>query len=259
MKEQKFLINTPRNNQLHAILYQKELPNVTSETERSPIVIMCHGFTGDKYEWGRFPETAKELTKREYDVLIFDFSGSGENEREFITLTKQVKDLKSVYNWVIDNDYKKTALIGLSFGGLTVLAANLQNVNIVIFWAPGFYVRECMDTKAFRNSLLKKPLSLKSSGEVEDVSIDISFVNDLENYNPNMDLEKLTIPCLIIQGEKDVVVNPKWTKDAYSIIPDTTRKKYIIVENATHDFNDKELQQFINYSGDWLDSVYKKS
>ncbi|GAH29156.1 unnamed protein product, partial [marine sediment metagenome] len=30
----------------------------------------------DKYEWGRFPETAKTLNKEGYDVLIFDFSGS---------------------------------------------------------------------------------------------------------------------------------------------------------------------------------------
>ncbi len=27
----------------------------------TPFVILCHGFTGDKYEWGRFPKTAEKL------------------------------------------------------------------------------------------------------------------------------------------------------------------------------------------------------
>ena len=72
--------------------------------------------------------------------MTLDFSGSGENERELITLSKQARDLEDVYDWVKTQGYSNIAAIGLSFGGLTLLVANLPEIKTKVFWAPGFYL-----------------------------------------------------------------------------------------------------------------------
>ena len=95
MVEKKVLIQSKSGSALHGVLYLHG-----DESIKGAIVIMCHGFTGDKYEWGRFPEMAKRCNQEGYDGLVFDFSGSGENKREPVTITKQFLDLESVYKWV---------------------------------------------------------------------------------------------------------------------------------------------------------------
>ncbi|MFX1448442.1 MAG: alpha/beta hydrolase, partial [Promethearchaeota archaeon] len=133
MKEKNILIPSGEDKQLHGIFYFAEEENTLV---KPPVLIMCHGFTGDKSEWGRFPETAKALNKEGYDALTFDFSGSGENKRELINLTKQANDLENVYNWVKSKGYTRIAVLGLSFGGLTTMKANLQGLKTEVLWAP---------------------------------------------------------------------------------------------------------------------------
>ncbi|MHA1391702.1 MAG: alpha/beta fold hydrolase [Promethearchaeota archaeon] len=88
MEEKRVLIPSGNEKKLHGVIYFALEKNTI---DKPPILIMCHGFTGDKYEWGRFPKTAKVLNKEGYDALIFDFSGSGENKREPVNLSKQAK------------------------------------------------------------------------------------------------------------------------------------------------------------------------
>ena len=51
MREKRVLIPSVNDKNLHGVLYFALEENVL---EKPPILIMCHGFTGDKYEWGRF-------------------------------------------------------------------------------------------------------------------------------------------------------------------------------------------------------------
>ena len=151
MDQIKKLIPRSVGGHLHAVHFTNEK---SEDSKRNPFVIICHGFTGDKYEWGRFTETAIALNKVGFEALIFDFSGSGENEREFITLSKQARDLEDVHDWVKNQGYSNIAVIGLSFGGLTLLVANLPEVKTKVFWAPGFYLKKMFPKSMVRN--LKK-------------------------------------------------------------------------------------------------------
>ena len=142
MIEKKILITRSVGGHLHAVHFLSRGENSSEKDEIFPFVILCHGLTGDKYEWGRFTKTAKALNEEGFDALIFDFSGSGENERESITLSKQVKDLEDIYTWAKNKGYTRIAVIGLSFGGLTALVAELPGIKTYVFWAPGFYAKE---------------------------------------------------------------------------------------------------------------------
>jgi esterase/lipase len=251
MMEKKILIPVSEGKELHGVCFLSTGENVSKKAKRNPLVILCHGFTGDKYEWGRFLITAKALNEASFDALIFDFSGSGENQREFITLSKQAKDLEDVFAWVKNEGYMRIAVIGLSFGGLTVLVANLMGVKTYIFWAPAFYMNEIFLSNV-KESLRKSPLELPSSGDGKPIKIDYTFIEDISKYEITTYLKSLSTPVLIVQGTKDRSVNPAHTRKAFENLPQDDHHKLIEIEKATHNFDAKYLKQFIEVSQDWL-------
>lgn len=250
MMEKKLLIPRSVGGHLHAVHYLSRGEYSSKEEKRLPYVIICHGFTGEKYEWGRYLKTAKALNKEGFDALIFDFSGSGENEREFITLSKQARDLRDVHAWSKEQGYVWIAVIGLSFGGLTTLVAQLPEIKTIVFWAPAFHIRKFFTDKTVEN-LKKKPFKIPSQ-DLEPITIDATFVEDLEKYDVNSYLQKLKIPVLIVQGKKDGTVRPANTREAFSYLPQDEHHRLYEVEGATHDFEGEHLEIFIKETINWL-------
>ncbi|MBY9009541.1 MAG: alpha/beta fold hydrolase [Candidatus Lokiarchaeota archaeon] len=253
MREKRVLVPNPQRSDLHGVFYfaLEENPSI-----RPPILIMCHGFTGDKYEWGRFPETAKVLNKEGYDVLIFDFSGSGENKREPITLTKNASDLENVYSWVKNQGYSKIAVLGLSFGGQTVLKANLPGIITYVFWAPFTLLHTTGDQSDWFKDIDKGPVEILTSGEGGPIIIDMSFVMDIAKFQVRPALKSLNPPTLIVQGTMDDKVPLELTKKAFRLMPQDENHKLVEVKGATHDFNEKHLQEFIKETVSWLKNYF---
>lgn len=99
------------------------------EKETKSVIIMAHGFTGDKDEWGRFVKTAEEFCKNGFTVFRFDFSASGESDGDSITVKQWVDDLKSAINFVKQKGYSNIGLLGLSLGGLCSILAYDENIK----------------------------------------------------------------------------------------------------------------------------------
>ena len=253
MKEKKVLIPNGDRNDLHGVFYFASEDNPLN---RPPILIMCHGFTGDKYEWGRFPKTAKALNKESFDVLVFDFSGSGENKREPINLNKQASDLENVYLWVKNQGYSKIAVLGLSFGGQTVLKAKLPGIISYVFWAPLTLLHTTGDQADWFKDIDKGPVEIPSSGEEGPVIIDMSFVMDIAKFQVKRALKNLNPPTLIVQGTADEKVPLELTKKAFKLMPQDVNHKLIEVLNATHNFEDIYLQEFIKETVRWLKNYF---
>jgi len=251
MIEKKILISRSIGGNLHAVHFLSKEEFSSTDENKPPFVIICHGFTGDKYEIGRFLRTARALNDAGFDALIFDFSGSGENEREMLTLSKQVRDLEDVYAWAKNQEYSWIAVIGLSFGGLTALVANLPGIRTLIFWAPAFYMRKFF-TPSTEENLKKKPFTIQSSGDYDPISIDITFVESLASYDVNSYLQRLETPALIILGKKDGTIGPKDIRKGFKLLPQDEHHELIEIENATHDFEDEHLTLFIEASIKWL-------
>ena len=251
MEQIKKLIPRSIGGILHAVHFTTKKVNKSEDSKHIPFVIICHGFSGDKYEWGRFTETAAALSEVGYESLIFDFSGSGENEREFITLSKQARDLEDVYDCVKNQGYSNIAVIGLSFGGLTLLVANLPEIKTKVFWAPGFYLKKLFPSSMVKN-LKKKPLVIPTSGDFEPITIDHTFVEELTNYDADSYLKKLTTPTLIVQGTKDTTIGLENTREAFRQLPQDNHHQLIEIEDATHNFDGKLLTQFIEVTINWL-------
>ena len=220
------------------------------------IVIMCHGFPGDKYEEGRFPTTAKALNVEGFEALIFDFSGSGKNPREIVTLTKQKQDLEDVYNWIKSLGYNNIGTIGLSLGGITSLLAKLPERKVAVFWAPAFFPSRIISPlQMFLVKMLtvfkQSPLKRESSNN-EPLLIDSTSLDSLKNANCEVALRKFNTPALIVQGKIDEVVKLSNSRDAISIMPQDEEHRLIEVEGASHNFDGEHLDLFITHSIDWL-------
>jgi pimeloyl-ACP methyl ester carboxylesterase len=92
------------------------------------LVILCHGFGGNKMEAGRlFVLTARALQKAGINALRFDFAGSGDSSGLFSEMTPntQIRDALEVLAWA-QRRYTKIAFLGLSFGGATTICASQQ-------------------------------------------------------------------------------------------------------------------------------------
>ncbi len=242
--------------------YQNDSEDVKDKEKKEeirheiPFVILCHGFTGDKYEWGRFPATCESLLSEGFESIIFDFSGSGNNIRENITLSKQVDDLKTIYQWAIERGYQRIATLGLSFGGLTSLIPTLEKRKCAIFWAPAFYMTNIIGkSKMFLSKILftfrNKPLKLESNNN-EPILIGKEYFKEFMDLNVNEKLKNFIKPALVVQGTEDDVVNPKDTYYAFSLMPDNEEHKLIKVEGTGHEFEGKYLDKFIEYTINWL-------
>jgi esterase/lipase len=253
MLEKRVLIPSGEVKKLHAVFF---LAKEEIAKEKPPILIMCHGFTGDKSEWGRFPAMAKTLNKEGYDALIFDFSGSGENKREPVNLPKQSTDLENVYSWVKNQGYSKIAVLGLSFGGITTLKANLPGITSYVFWAPVMYVHTTGDQAEWFKDIDKGPVEIPASGDYPPIIIDMSFVIEFGKFRVRPALKNLTPPTLIVQGTVDESTPLHLTKKAFTMMPQDDHHKFVEVEGATHDFDENHLQIFITETKNWLKKYF---
>jgi len=260
MNIKELLIPRSIGGTLSAIQYFSSKSPPSSIKGKAPLLISCHGFTGDKYEVERFPKVSKAFNQEGFDTLIFDFSGSGENPREVVTLSKQVRDLKDVHDWAEKQEYTWIALLGLSFGGLTSVAANLSDIKAMILWAPVLDYHETFENKNLNlfkalDNLWKRPLKLPTSGKGGKILVDKSFSEDLLKHDVKSLLKKQNIPTLIIQGTNDSVVKLETTRSAFKLFPRDDLHVLVEVEGATHDFNNKHLDQFIAISINWMTKI----
>jgi pimeloyl-ACP methyl ester carboxylesterase len=251
MQVEKLLIKNRDGYELHAVYYQK-----SSESKSDVLVILCHGFTGDKYEWGRFEKTSEKIIERGWDAIFFDFSGSGENERIPITLDNQIRDLEDIAQWGLQQGYSKLVTIGLSFGGITSLYANVPNRKVAVFWAPAFNMKRVIGEKMKRLAYLilsikKSPIKMRA--KVKPIMMDKSFFESIWNKDPWSLLQNFDLPSIIVQGTKDKAVIPSDSQMAFDHMKKDGKHELHFVEGATHDFEKAHLDEFIKVSLDFIE------
>ena len=254
MKTQTLKISSTNQNSLNATLY------LASDTEfSSNLIILCHGFTGDQYEWKRFPKAAEKFVEEGFTALTFDFSGSGKNRRIPITIKQQVEDLESVFKWAQNQGYQKISVIGLSFGGLTALLAKIPERKTTVFWAPAFFMRRIIGLKIILMRIIalfrKKPIQVDTPNN-EPLLLDKTFLDTIYGIDINKTLQNFTESCLIIQGDRDRDAKLKYTQKAYELMPNKEIKKLVIVPGADHNFKGEHLEQFIEHSIKWIKDLH---
>ena len=228
-----------------------------SLADSDSIIVIAHGFTGDKSEWGRFDTTAEALNKAGYNVLAFDFSGSGESDDDSLTVGKQVDDLNCAIKYVLDRGFKKIGLLGLSLGGLVSLKVYSpeKNIKTMVLWAPVTNKKENYAEKKFNQEELKELkergyiTKIMEAGVRKKIIIDKQMIYDRESINQKELLSNINCPVLIIHGNQDESVPLEDSKSAIKYL--SSESKLEIVEGADHQFTE-QLDTIISLTTNWF-------
>lgn len=215
-------------------------------------VVMSHGFTGDKHEWGYFDEVAEALNKSGYNVLAFDFSGGGESNKSPITAEKEIEDLDAAIDYIQSRDVERVGLYGHSLGGYISLKNFRPEVEAMVLTSP---VTNSIDLS--KNNLLWT-LFTKVAGRVPSVNywknkrqlmwIDSKIVGEMKAVDQSDLLSEIECPVLIIHGSKDEVVSINESKNAVDKLKSAELE---IVEGLSHDY-DNNLDEVIDATRSWF-------
>jgi Hydrolases of the alpha/beta superfamily len=189
----------------------------------TPVVILFHGFTGDKIGPNQFIlNMAKAIEAAGKIAVRFDFAGSGESEGVFAedtTVSGWQEDAKTVVTWVKEQPEFANApiiLFGHSLGGLIALTyPNDPAIAGRMALSAAVYPVETFSSDGILGpELWGKAVAGKTIANFFNKGFSLNdgiFVNDLINgdYKPLEMAEGLMTPLLVVHGAEDCVVPPR--------------------------------------------------
>lgn len=106
----------------HGLLAASIDKPVLQPGQQCPIVIICHGFGGDK-DNGLENIIGRQLAADGIAAIRFDFNGHGKSEGRFqdMTVPNEIEDAKCIYRYVTTLPYvdvDRIAILGISQGGV---------------------------------------------------------------------------------------------------------------------------------------------
>ena len=119
-----------------------QLPAKSARGEELPLVVLCHGFTGNRQGDGHFAPLAEDLAAHGIATVRLDFAGCGDSTEPYAnyTLANMAADVDSVIGYMqATYGTGKTALVGHSMGGrLASLYPQLGQypVTELALWSP---------------------------------------------------------------------------------------------------------------------------
>ncbi len=242
----------------HVIIKNKRRKNIigTYYHAGKKLVILCHGFLGDKSEWGRFDKFAHVLSKKGYSVLSFDFTGSGESSDEVINIEKEIADLHSVIGYALKKGHHDIALVGLSLGGYVALKNYSKNIHTIILWAP---VTQSMDRIPhwLRKRSAQKLFEIATKGYFtiharkgarKKYQIDKNMIMERRTIIPQDYLPKVHCNVLIIHGDQDDTIPLLHSKQALQYLK---HSHLHIIKEADHGFYE-HLPEVFSTTLAWL-------
>lgn len=242
-----------KNKQIVGILH---LPN----RKKSPVIIMCHGFTGSKIgtAYGLFVQAAREFCKKGFAVLRFDFRGSGDSEGKFEdqTIETEVEDTKSALGFVKKIptiDKNKIGIIGFSRGGaVAIIAASMyKGIKCLVTWAsvadfkPLWFKREIQKLKQEGYYFNHKGFKITKT----------LWQSDLK-WNATKYAWKITVPFLILHGTLDRSVPVTHARILFKNANEPKKLQLIKASNHLF-FKSSHREQLINYTVDWFNKWLK--
>ena len=231
-----------------------QTPDGIAEGEKCPVVILMHGFMGNKD--GMLEKlTADKLAQNGIASIKFDFNGHGESEGPFsgMTVPNEIEDAKLVYEYVKSLPFADpVAMTGHSQGGVvaSMTAGDLgaDNIKCVVLLAPAAVLRDDAirgNTMGARYNPLDPPEYVQLFGDKKLGREYIKTAFSLPIYET---AQKYTGPACIIHGTGDQVVPYTYGERYHNIWPGS---ELHILHAADHMFS-KEMQKVVDITVDFL-------
>ena len=186
---------------------------------RAPVIVMCHGFTGNMSEHGLFNEFAEQASGQGFYVLRFDFAGSGASDGSFAAdthLSGWREDVLAALAFAAaqpETDPGRMAVMGISMGAAAALLTLPDSrVRAAAGWAPVLYPAETflkiMGEENWRKLKSGETIHHEYAGNHFDAAP--QFVKDAETLSVERAVCDSGKPVLLRLGTADEVVDPSF-------------------------------------------------
>ncbi len=239
----------------HPIVFQSEGNQIIGVHHACPsdkMIIFCHGFTGNKCENKRlFVEAARDFQTQRYNVLRFDFFGSGDSDGEFkqSRLSHNIANLRDAIAWAVEAGMAHIAVLGISLGAATaILAVNDQPIEALVSWSAVPDMRKLLESHVGVD--MNKP-PRQAVFEYDGWQIEAEFGADALQYDVMSAIAELTLPKFIVQGTADAPV----FVDGFHAFRDvvTPPADFMEIPEAGHTFQTpRHRHQVIRQTAIWL-------
>ena len=241
------------HGKLHAVIHKPEL----KDGERCPMVLLCHGFMGNK-EGALEKQIAALLQSKGIASIRFDFNGHGQSEGRFqdMTVPNEIVDAKKVIEYVSNLPYvESVAITGHSQGGVVaaMTAGDLgaEKIKAVVLLAPAAVLRD----DAIRGSTMGATYDPFNLGEYVELfrglKLGAEYIRTAFSLPIYDTAAKYQGPALIIHGTGDRVV-PYTYGERFHQIWDGS--ELVIIDKADHGFS-QQIEQVAGKSAEFLSKV----
>lgn len=188
-----------------------QMPAKLARAGEVPLVVLCHGFTGDRTANGHFPTLAAKLAELGIATVRMDFAGCGSSTEPYTeySLASMTDDVNSAIAF-LQSEYGVDGAIGLvghSMGGRLVSLYPQDGqypVAALALWSPangaGLQGMEFLNIEDFSvvEALAAEAEANGQAGTKWGVAISAEFVRGMRESDPNAALRACGLPVLLI-------------------------------------------------------------
>ncbi len=247
-------IQNRRGQKLVVVIEQSKKPRA--------LAFIMHGLGGFK-EQPFIRATAEALLEHGYTVVTFDTTSAfGQSDGDYAdaTTTNYFEDLEDVIGWAAKQRWyiEPFLLAGHSLGGIcTALYAERNPAKVKALFPASTVVSGKLSLETYTPEELKQ---WQEKGWQEEPSaskpgvikrLKWSHMADRLNYDLLPNINKLTMPVLLVVGELDSPTPPQHQKILYEALPGP--KELHVIKGAPHTFRDlKHLHEIRQIVTTWL-------
>ena len=229
----------------------------TPDRPTTRLAVLCHGFLS-----GKNSTTNKTLTRllnqQGLANLRFDFFGQGESDGPFEELTTSlaVHQAHAALDLVAARGYGRIGLVGSSFGGLVAIltAAQRRDIACLALKCPVVdFAEELRLTFGLEELAQWKATNTIPNimGGLDRVRLRYNFYEDCLGQIAYGPAERITVPTLIVQGEKDECVPHHQSRRLYDALGG--QKRLDLLPEADHQFTrEQDFHRMTTSISDWL-------
>lgn len=207
------------------------------KTKKPPIVVMLHGFAGNKDENGLFQHAAECLHRNGFATMRIDLRGCGESNGDLVNANLELlsRDFHSIIEFVREIkeiNSKRIYVIGFSLGATIAIMGYSNKIEGMVLWSPvlfpkkDMYPRYC--TPSVQEQVEKNGYFIKSG-----LKVGHSILKDIENCDLLPYIKRIDCPILIAHGGQDNKIDIKSSEEAVQYFKRAELTKY---PEACHSF-----------------------
>ncbi len=234
---------------------------------RGPLVIICHGFVGNRIgEHRLFVHAARELSSLGFFVLRFDYGGCGESSGDYgegglDSLIRQTGDVLNYAETIHSVDCDRITLLGHSLGGAVALltAARDSRIQRLILWS----------AVAFPFTDIVRIVGKRAYGQSRFQPVDYlgypfsyGYFHSLSAFHPLQEAQQFKGDVLIAHGDEDDVIPVDYSflyKEQFEKRK-MGQSEHKTIYGANHTFLSRESRdQLFHITKEWLLDEKKKT